>query len=48
MFQAVLEAHAKDIPIAEAVQKITNLSPYEWDRLVSRVIVSFGDLVLVP
>ena len=47
MFQAVLGAHQKDIPISEAVPKITGLSSDEWDRLVSRILVSFGDLEMV-
>ena len=47
MFQAVLGAHQKDIPISEAVPKITGLSSDEWDRLVSRILVSFGDLEIV-
>ena len=47
MFQAVIGAHQKDIPISEAVPKITGLSSGEWDRLVSRILVSFGDLEII-
>ena len=47
MFQAVIGAHQKDIPISEAVSKITGLSSGECDRLVSRILVSFGDLEII-